>query len=109
MKKDHSLNGHSILYMLLAILAIVMAFKIAPLAYRHEPLILGFLSAVALYFEYFLFLSGKSSLVRKYMGVQVEIPRDIKQIVIIFFIFLITFWSLGYIINAIKYIYNLIR
>lgn len=71
MKKIRSLNKHSLLYILLAILAVVMGIKIAPVAYKHEPLILGFLSAANLYFLYLLFLNSESPLVRKNRGVQV--------------------------------------
>jgi len=108
MKKIRSLNKHSLLYLLLAILAVAIGIKIAPAAYKHEPLILGFLSAANLYFLYLLFLNSESPLVRKNRGVQVKLPRDLKHIVEFFFLFLIAYWSLGYIIDAIKYLYRIL-
>ena len=93
---------------LLHLLVESKGIKIAPAAYKHEPLILGFLSAANLYFAYLLFLNSESPIVRKNRGVQVKLPRDLNHIVEFFFLFVIAYWSLGYLIDAIKYLYRIL-
>ena len=60
--------------------------------YRYEIMVKGILGITTLYLIQLLFVPPKN-FVSKLNGIQVEFPRDIKYIVLGFFLSVIMYWS----------------